>query len=167
MADFTRELIGLAMLTLVPLVALLAWGGVRKRRRKQEDLLGELAEPSDILSRQDESGPWIDGFYVATTFEADPLQRVWAHGLGARGRGQFLFLEDGVTLRRVGERTVYIASSSIKDIARGTTTIDRVTESGGLLQIFWIQNGTELITSLRVLDSGKLGDFTATTRGAK
>ena len=164
MADYIRELSALLMLSLVPLLGIFAWRTVRRRRVLQERMLGELVNAETPINSTERQFDWVDGFYVATTFAEDPLQRVWAHGLGARGRGRFLVSQGNVFIERTGEPSVFIPANQIVSAGRGTATVDRVTESGGLLQINWLQNGIELVTSLRILSSEKFEDFNSSIR---
>lgn len=149
MAEYTREIIGLLMISLVPLFGFLAFRATRNQRRNQELRIGRTPYPvpslsTDSIARQ--------AFYVATTFEDEPLKRIWAYGLGARGRAEVSARNDGVLVERVGESDLFIPSSSIRVIGTNAATIDRATEAGGLVQIVWRLGEANLITSLRFVN---------------
>jgi hypothetical protein len=95
------------------------------------------------------SQQWTRINYVATTVKGNPLDRVTAHGLGARGNGRVTISADGVLIERNGERALGIAASQITGVARASTAIDRAVETDGLIQIDWQQDGFAMSTFLR------------------
>ena len=146
MTEPSRELIGLLMLSLVPIFGLLAFRATRKLRKDQEVRIG--TRPTNVANTAMESKQ-RPAFYVATTFEAEPLKRVWAFSLGARGRANVTIHQQGLVINRVGETDFLIDRESISRIESGSATIDRGTEPGGLVHIFWWLGETPLITTLR------------------
>lgn len=139
----TRELIGTLLILFVVAIALNIYRKVRIRRTVQES---ELPEPAAALSGE----PLFEGFYVATVFADQPLVRIWAYGLGGRGRVSVSLAEDGVVVERTGERGFLIPHSDIVSVKRAMATIDRAVEKAGLLQIQWRLGGQTLLTSFRV-----------------
>lgn len=127
----------------VVLMALLVWLGLRARRRRQ----GDIDEPHGWI----ETAPSlvVDALYVATTRAGDPYDRVFAHGLGFRGRTQLAVDTAGVQLL-ADRREVRIPATSIRSVARATWTIDRVVEPGGIIVIRH-ELGSEVDTYLRVI----------------
>lgn len=127
----------------VVLMALLVWLGLRARRRRQ----GDIDEPQGWI----ETAPSlvVDALYVATTRAGDPYDRVFAHGLGFRGRTQLAVDTAGVQLL-ADRREVRIPATSIRSVARATWTIDRVVEPGGIIVIRH-ELGSEVDTYLRVI----------------
>lgn len=139
----TKEQFALVCAGVVVLLALLAVLGVRSRRRRQRDIEAPV--------------PWTDAvptlvvgaLYVATTRAGDPYDRVFAHGLGFRGRTRLAIDADGVQL--VADRTeVRIPAERIREVARATWTIDRVVEPGGIIVIAHAL-GADVDTYLRII----------------
>lgn len=139
----TKELFALLSAAFVIAVALLVVLGLWSKRRRQRDI--------------DEPQGWIqtlptlvtEAFYVATTRAGDPYERIFAHGLGFRGRTQLAIDADGVQLL-ADRREVRIPASSIRGVERATWTIDRVVEPGGILVIAHTL-GADVDTYLRVI----------------
>lgn len=139
----SKELFALLCAAVVLLLALLVWLGLRARRRGQRDILVPQA--------------WIDAeptlvayaFYVATTRAGDPYDRIFAHGLGFRGRTRLAIDPDGVQLL-ADRRELRITADSIRAVERATWTIDRVVEPGGMIVIAH-SLGSDVDTYLRVV----------------
>ncbi len=141
----SRELIGTALILLVVIIALNIYRKVRLRRAAQE---AELPQPASAVA-----GELIfSGFYVATVFADKPLERVWAFGLGSRGRATVSASESGLSVERIGEQGFQIPRSDIVAVGRARATIDRAVEKNGLIQIAWRLGGTELLSSFRVTE---------------
>ena len=139
-----RETVGATLIFLVALVALRIYYSVRKRRKSQEE---ELARP-----KQDSiTNPLFSCLYVATVFSDRPLDRVWAYGLGGRGRAQVGTNNNHLVIARTGETSIAIPFMDVIRVFRGGATIDRGVERAGLIQILWKLGGIELITSFRVI----------------
>lgn len=139
----TREFIGAALILLVLMIALNIYGSVSRKRKQQEAIL-----PEPFTQQSFES--LFDCFYVATVFANNPLERVWAHGLGPRGKAIIGRFESELVIGRVGERSFVIPVQSIEHLGRGGATIDRGVEKSGLVQIGWKLGKTSLLTSLRI-----------------
>lgn len=148
MFDYIRELIGVMMLALVPAFGALAWAAVRRERRRQR---AALVEP--ILEAPDTANsPYAateNAFYVATTFVSEPLRRVWAFGLGSRGRSSVKILDGGLAIYRRGESSLFIPYSSMIAVSTAGATIDKGTEANGLITLIWKHGEVELQTALR------------------
>ena len=139
----TRELIGAMLILLVLIIALNIYWSVSRKRKQQE---ASLPEPSTQQSFE----PLFDCFYVATVFANSPLERVWAHGLGPRGKALIGQIDTELVISRHGERSFVIPFDSIEHLGRGGATIDRGVEKSGLVQIGWKLGNTRLLTSLRI-----------------
>ena len=139
----TRELIGAALILLVLIIGLNIYLSVGRKRKQQE---ASLPEPFTQQSFE----PLFDCFYVATVFANNPLERVWAHGLGPRGKAVIGRFESELVIGRVGERSFAIPVRSIEHLGRGGATIDRGVEKSGLVQIGWKLGDASLLTSLRI-----------------
>ena len=147
----TRELIGFLMILLVLVAANLIWFKVVRRKRSQEKLIPPFQAPKQ--------GPGLAALYVATVFADRPLDRVWAHGIGIRGRA-FLGIDGaGVSVLRKGETSFLIPLSAITESKRSSATIDKGVESDGLDVIAWSHNGIALETSFRLSDQKVRQEF--------
>jgi len=139
----TRELIGAALILLVLIIGLNIYWSIGRKRKQQE---ASLTEPFILPSFE----PLFDCFYVATVFANNPLERVWAYGLGPRGKAVIGRFESELVIGRVGERSFAIPVQSIEHLGRGGATIDRGVEKSGLVQIGWKLGDARLLTSLRI-----------------
>jgi len=138
----TRELIGFALVLLVFVIALRVLRANRALRSDQEDYL-----PAPQQSR---GGVEIgDVLYVSTVFSSAPLDRVWAHGLGARGKSKLFASNEGLSIERRGEADLFIPTEAARGITRESATIDKGVEPGGLIAIHWTLGSTEVTTNLR------------------
>jgi hypothetical protein len=139
----TKETFALLCAAFVALLAVLVWLGIRSRRRRQ----GDIAEPLGWV----DATPTlvVDALYVATTRTGDPYDRVFAHGLGFRGRTSLAIDADGVQLL-ADRREVRIPAERIRAVERATWTIDRVVEPGGIIVIAH-ELGADVDTYIRVI----------------
>lgn len=146
----TRELIGFA---LVLLVFVIAFRILRSNRALRSDQELRIPAPQDS-----KGGVEIgEALYVSTVFSSAPLERVWAHGMGVRGKSRVFASGDGLSIERKGERDIFIPSTSARGITREGATIDKGVEPGGLIAIHWMLGDTEVSTNLRVV--GDIRDF--------
>lgn len=144
----TKYIVAFVLVALFVLLVGLAMRAWSSRRTAQEALfsapLTELANFKPAESAK--------GFYVATTVAGEPLNRVAAHGLGARGRVEVFVSDQGVLLERLGERDLAIKSEDVLNVTLVDGAIDRIVESGGLLAILWQSGSQKLETTLRIVD---------------
>lgn len=122
--------------------------GWRARSRKQSDFA--LLEPApseigDILMTS-------NGLYVATTLYSQPLERITVRGLGFRSRVTATVAQAGIVLALTGQEPVFIAQTMLRSVQRGTWTIDKAVESGGLVVISWLMGDREVDSYLRLDD---------------
>jgi hypothetical protein len=132
-------LIAIALLLVVIAIAARGWA----RKTKSQTVTLDQPEFSDFV---DEGN---GGWYVATTFAGRPLDRVTGHGLGYAGKARVLIGEGGVQISRNGEKSFFIRESTLKNISRTSTVIDKAVESDGLLSLRWKLGETEVETHLR------------------
>ena len=139
----TREVIGAILVSLVFLIAFVIWRRVSSTRAAQETTLENPLSFRDgeLLFR---------ALYVSTVFADSPLERVWAFGLGNRGKCEIFASDDSLSLRRTGEDDFSIPRDQIQKLTRGSATIDKGVEPRGLLQIHWSLGQRDLITNLRI-----------------
>lgn len=128
------------------LTAIRAW---RARAAKQE---ADFTQPPMVLDAAGNELAKVQAYYVATTYADNHLERIRAYGLGIRGLAHAIVYEGGLQLIRKGERPLAIAKSAITLISTTQVTIDRATESKGILTIDWSQDSTNFSTHLRVVN---------------
>ena len=143
----TREVIGLLLLLIVPAFALAAYVGVRRARVKQETFL-----PAPVSIEPAGSLVFDDGLYVSTVLAESPLTRVWAHGLGVRGKVKLVSKGAGLEVHRQGETSFVIPTVQIVGLDKASATIDKAVESNGLFSIIWQLGQTQLVTNFRIPD---------------
>ena len=138
------------MIGFTVVVALAVLGWVRRRRR-QRGIPAPARMPADIGTLHAE----FDGFYVATTLEGQPLNRVAVRGLGFRARATIAVAELGVVLSLPGN-TVFIPRDTVREVTRSNYAIDRVVEPGGLVLLAWTLGDTPLDSYFRVEQTEEL-----------
>ena len=131
------------VVTLVVLagIYLLMWRGWKKRQARQGDLLPLTEIPADVS--------WGEGFetvYVSTTSEGDWLDRIAAHGLGARSNAQVHVAPAGVLIDREPAK-VFIPADAIRGVRLASGMAGKYLRDEGLVVITW-QHGD------RTLDTG-------------
>jgi len=142
-ATRTRLLI-YVLLGFVVIIALAVIGWTTRRRR-QRGLPSPAPMPDDIGAVRGE----FEGFYVATTSDGQPLNRIAVRGLGFRARATIAVADAGVVLALPGNN-VFIPRADIREVTRSNYTIDRVVEPGGLVLLAWTLGDTKLDSYLRV-----------------
>jgi hypothetical protein len=138
-------LIGFAVI-----IVLAIWGWTARRRR-QRNIPATKPLPADVGKLVGE----FEGFYVSTTLDGQPLNRVAVRGLGFRARATIAVTETGVVLDLPGN-TVFIPRADIREVTRSNYTIDRVVEPGGLVLLAWTLGDTKLDSYLRVEQTTEL-----------
>ena len=131
------------------LLAARAW------QRRKEEQTAKFEAPLEALDYFGELISKSSGFYVATTYAENHLERISAYGLGARGVCQILVFSEGVLIVRNGERPLAIAKSALDEISSKQVAIDKAVEAKGLMSIAWNQDSISLATHLRIIDLGK------------
>ena len=137
----TREIIGFIAIALVAVIALTVWLSTKKKRLVQEQ---NVTAPLPTEAE----GPFA-ALYVSTVFEAAPLDRIWAHGLGMRGQSKLGVSPAGISVNRLGETSFLIPTDSITLIDRASATIDKAVEKAGLTAIHWALGENAVITHFR------------------
>jgi hypothetical protein len=146
-----REIIGFTLVMLVFVVAYLVLRSVRRLRSKQESLL-----PAILPAVTDGT---FETFYVATVFAERPLDRIWAHGLGVRGKAKLGLSSEGVSVHRVGERGFLIPAASITELGSAQATIDKGVERDGLTTIVWNHGEVALQSVFRFINQKVREEF--------
>jgi hypothetical protein len=151
---FIYVMIGFAVI-----IALAAIGWATRRRR-QRDIPAPEKVPADVGQLHAE----FEGFYVSTTIDGQPLNRVAVHGLGFRSRVTIAITDAGVILALPGN-SVFIPRDHIREVTRAQYTIDRVVEPGGLVLLAWTLGATGVDTYLRVDQTQELVEALRTVQG--
>ena len=120
----------------VALVAVAGWLMARswKRRTVRDESLAAYETPAGLGTPRLE----IEALYVATTPEAEPLERLAVEGLAFRGSARLEVHAEGVLLRIAGERPSFIPAGRIAAAGTATYAIDRGVEPEGLVALTWI-----------------------------
>jgi hypothetical protein len=137
---------------LVALLVLLAWGlmyvGWRARVRRQSDLPAPPPAPDGWAARAEREG--VEATYVSTTRAIDKLDRVAAHGLGARSGARVLVAADGVLVVRTGAPDVFTPVAALSGVRREPFRVGKAVPGTGLLVWDWSLGDTLVTTAVRV-----------------
>lgn len=147
-----REIIGASAIALVAVIASLIYLSNRSVRKAQESALPEPSRPTQLTDG-------IAAFYVSTVFADSPLKRVWAWGLGGRGKALVTVEHDGVSIERQGESGLFISRDVLTGVSRASATIDKGVEKDGLIALIWRLGSEELATHLRIVSRSQRQEF--------
>jgi hypothetical protein len=136
------------LLLLVALVYWLMREGWRWRATLQADLPPLPAVPDEP---QEQSALRMTGRYHGTTTAGQWLDRIVAHGLGARSRAGLTLTPRGVAVARTGAPDFLIPAERIHGARLDRGIAGKVLTEGGLLVITWAHGD-------RLLDSGFRSD---------
>ena len=139
-------IIVIAALVLFLALITLGW---RSRKGRQSG----IAAPQRVPAVLGVVAGTFPGFYVATTYAGDRLNRVAVHGLGFRAKTEVVVAETGVVVPIAGQPEIFIPAADIVSVARATWTIDRVVETDGLTMLAWNLGDTAVESYFRVDDS--------------
>ena len=103
----------------------------RAWQKRKQDQTAKFEAPLEALEYFGELIAQSSGFYVATTYAENHLERISAYGLGARGVCQILVFGEGVLIVRNGERPLAIAKNALGDISANQVAIDKAVEANG------------------------------------
>ena len=131
--------VGVIALALFALFAGFAFYSWRRRITKQASFLDA---PEFVDGNED----GFKTFYVATTFNNSPLERIVAHGFAHRGIAYLSLSKDYLVVSRVGEKSFTVPISAISSVSNSSSVIDRAVERNGLLTLSW-RLGEEVVDS--------------------
>lgn len=141
--DLSGRLMWVAgLLALVALVYWLMWRAWKKRAARQADLpaLPPIPdEPGEPLAT-------FSGRYHASVTAGDWLDRIAAHGLGARSLAEVTLTEQGVAVHRQAANEFFIPAAALRGARLDKGIAGKVVPEGGLLVITWL-HGDQLIDS--------------------
>lgn len=139
---------GLLLLLAVPVLWGLMLLGWRRRAARQRDGLPPLPEPPDDPGRTLLPGS-VEGIYVSTTGAGDWLDRVAAHGLGNRAVALVDVTSRGVTIRRQGERVLFIPAASVLGVRTQRGIAGKFAGREDIVVVSWQLGPHRLDTGLR------------------
>ncbi|WP_405523820.1 hypothetical protein OG426_11340 [Streptomyces canus] len=141
-------LIGLALF-----VALVYWL-MREGWKWRGTLQGDLPE---LPTAPDDPGParlGMSGRYHGSTTAGQWLDRIVAHGLGARSRVELTLTDAGLDVVRPGATDFFIPRAALREAVLGKGIAGKVLTEGGLLVVTWAHGE-------RLIDSGFRSDHAA------
>jgi hypothetical protein len=144
----SRETLLTLVFAFFVLLILLMGVGWLTRRRRQRDIASPLPVPDDPGAITSE----FSGFYVSTTPEGEPLNRIAVRGLGFRARTTVSIAETGLIVSLPGG-DFFIPVADLREASRARYTIDRVVEEGGLALVGWELGDMHLDSYFRVDDT--------------
>lgn len=139
------------LIVLALVLMVLSW---RARSRRQSG----LPAPTSLPDTLGEPRLLVSALLLATTVAGDPLDRIAAHGLGYRAQSRVGVHDDGVVIAPVGQSAYFLPTASLRGVGRGTWTIDRTVEPGGLIVVTWMLGDATLDSHFRV-ERGRDGDL--------
>ncbi|WP_411083553.1 hypothetical protein [Streptomyces sp. cmx-18-6] len=140
---------------LAVLVALVYWLMRQgwKWRGSLQSGLPELAAAPEGFDRE-EAVLTLTGRYHASTTAGQWLDRIVAHGLGARSRAELTLTASGLDVQRPGAADFFIPADALREARLDKALAGKVLPEGGLLIITWAHGGT-------LIDSGFRSDHAA------
>lgn len=141
----------LLLVALFLVIVVLMRLGWRRRGRSQADLPAPQPDtPLDEIGETAEIGP-LEAVYVATVLADQPLERVVAHGLGARSTAQVTVGSAGTwRLERSGAPSLTIAADAVQTIDSAPGMVGKFIGGDGVLVIRWRLGDHLLDTGLRL-----------------
>jgi hypothetical protein len=139
----------LALVLLVLLVIALAFWGMRRgwvaRGRRQAD----LPEPPAVQPLVEVYEGPLTGSFLATTTAGEWLDRIVAHGLGARSRAELTVGQGGVLFEREGAPDVFVPAADLRAARLDKGIAGFVYERGGVVIVTWALGDRLLDTGFR------------------
>ncbi|MBW8821722.1 MAG: hypothetical protein JF598_26810 [Streptomyces sp.] len=134
-------------------VALVYWL-MREGWKWRGTLQGDLPE---LPTAPDDPGParlGMSGRYHGSTTAGQWLDRIVAHGLGARSRVELTLTDAGLDVVRPGATDFFIPREALREAVLGKGIAGKVLTEGGLLVVTWAHGE-------RLIDSGFRSDHAA------
>lgn len=145
----------LLLLLFLALVALMVLGW-RRRGARQSDIGGPGPDESlEALDGGVAAGPF-EAVYVSTVIAGEPLERVVAHGLGARSRARVsVGVRGSWRIEREGAPSFTIRGDRVRDVTTAYGMVGKSIGPGGLLIVRWGPGGDAMVgldTGFRMAD---------------
>jgi hypothetical protein len=134
-------------------VALVYWL-MREGWKWRGTLQGDLPE---LPTAPDEPGAVrlsMSGRYHGSTTAGQWLERIVAHGLGARSRVELTLTDAGLDVVRPGASDFFVPAGALREALLGKGIAGKVLTEGGLLVVTWAHGD-------RLIDSGFRSDHAA------
>ncbi|MEU6604823.1 hypothetical protein ABZ922_07115 [Streptomyces shenzhenensis] len=144
-------LVGLALF-----VALVYWL-MREGWKWRGHLQGDLPPLPVRPSAPDDPGPatlTMSGRYHGSTTAGQWLDRIVAHGLGARSRAELTLTDAGLDVVRPGAADFFVPAAALREARLDKGIAGKVLTEGGLLVVTWAHGD-------RLIDSGFRSDRAA------
>ncbi|MGW4732223.1 PH-like domain-containing protein [Streptomyces shenzhenensis] len=144
-------LVGLALF-----VALVYWL-MREGWKWRGHLQGDLPPLPIRPSAPDDPGPatlTMSGRYHGSTTAGQWLDRIVAHGLGARSRAELTLTDAGLDVVRPGAADFFVPAAALREARLDKGIAGKVLTEGGLLVVTWAHGD-------RLIDSGFRSDRAA------
>ena len=143
---------------LIVLVAFVFWLMRQgwKWREKLQSGLPELATTPDGYE-DGETLLTLTGRYHGSTTAGQWLDRIVAHGLGARSRAELTLTAQGLDVVRPGAAGFFVPAGALREARLDKALAGKVLPEGGLLVLTWAHGGT-------LIDSGFRSDHAAEHR---
>lgn len=112
-------------------------------------LQGDLPE---LPVRPDEPGEprlTLSGRYHGSTTAGQWLDRIVAHGLGARSRVELTLTDQGLSVVRPGARDFFVPAAALRGARLDKGIAGKVLTEGGLLIVTWEHGGRQLDSGFR------------------
>jgi len=129
----------LAVLVVGALVGMVA--GWRRRTARTGAALGALPAPPEQLG--DAVTTPIAASYVATTSHDAWLERVTAHGLGARGRATVTVHASGLAVERAGAPDLVLPAAALRRVARSSGMVGKFVGDASIVVVTWAASGPD------------------------
>ncbi len=133
----------IGLIVLIALIYLLMWRSWRRRAQRQSNGLPQLpavpADAGDTRAR-------LTGRYIASTTAGAWLERITAHGLGARSLAELALTDAGIVVERPAADSFLIPAAALRGARLDQGIAGKVVPEGGLLVITW-RHGDRLIDS--------------------
>jgi len=150
------------VLVVIVLAWVLMYVGYRRRVARQAGIASPAAIPAPMAKRVETDG--VEVVYVSTTAADDWLDRVAAHGLGARSAAQVLVGREGVAVLRHGADDVFVPAADVRSVRRETMRAGKAVPGAGLLVWDWVLGDTLVSTAVHPRHDA---DRTALERGIR
>jgi hypothetical protein len=111
----------------------LMWRGYQRRAARQADLPAPASEAPSTIER----GSGAAGVYASTTTHGDWLDRIAAHGLGARSNAEMTVTGEGVYFAREAAPDVFIPAADVVGAELAPGIAGKVTGGEGVVLVTW------------------------------
>lgn len=141
-------------LVFVGILALCWWGWRRRAARQERSGLAAPWTPGTEQAVAADAAA-LPGIYVATTAAGSPLERITAHGLGARSRARVIVDDESAgrtwwTIAREGAEDLHIPVADIAEVTTAAGMVGKWMGGEALVVIRW-RLGADLVdTGLRM-----------------